>query len=193
LSPYVSFGLSMCLIVGLSLAATAYIAVMFNRRAKADLLAALTPLADVVEGEVDAEEAVVTGRYRGHLAEGRVGNAPNGPGRVFFTSVVDGAGGERWSVTGRKPKQPDAGIEFDVEGSLEPPIQHLQSSAKEMLGGFLTERGWLKVEYDPVPGYVRLTRPMATRRDIPSAAAFSGALDAMVELAARNRNVQTDG
>ena len=46
MNPYLSFGLAMCGVTAISLFFTAYLAVHFNRRAKADLQAALTPLGD---------------------------------------------------------------------------------------------------------------------------------------------------
>ncbi len=56
MNPYVSFSIAMCLVVLLSLGATAYLAVMFNRRGKVDLGEALAPLAELIEGEVDLED-----------------------------------------------------------------------------------------------------------------------------------------
>src|SRR5690242_17518785 len=96
----------MCVIVGLSLAGTAYLAVVFNRRAKRDLTAALAPLAEVVSGESHVEDAFVKGRYAGHIAEGRMANASEGVGRVFRTEIVDPAGGTAWRLTSTPPRQP---------------------------------------------------------------------------------------
>src|SRR6187200_1894183 len=109
----------MCAIVALALFSTAYMAVVFNRRAKADLLAALTPLRECIDGEIDLAEATVTGKYQGHIASGRVANASDGPGRVFLTSIIDGAGGVAWKFTGRRPKDPGAAIEMSFTGQEE--------------------------------------------------------------------------
>ena len=61
MNPYVSFALAMCAIVFLALFATSYMAVYFNRRAKADLLSALTPLALELNGQVEIDEATAAG------------------------------------------------------------------------------------------------------------------------------------
>ena len=72
MNPYVSATLAMCVIVILSLIATAYMAMYFNKRAKADLQQEMNPLADVIDGELNLEDAVVEGKFRGHIAEGRM-------------------------------------------------------------------------------------------------------------------------
>ena len=187
MNPYVSFGLAMCGIVVVALAVTAYMATVFNRRAKADLLAALTPLAVIVDGEVDLEEASARGRFRGHIAEGRATNSTTGPGRVFLTSVIDGAGGIPWSYTVSRPKPPGAPFETTATGFENESLGGLEHEVEEMATSLLPSPGWLKFAYDPASGYVQVTRPMATRRDIPTADAFRRHLDALVQLAAANR------
>lgn len=190
MNPYVSFSIAMCAIVFLALAATAYMAVYFNRKAKADLVSALTPLASVLASKVDVEEAAATGRFAGHIAEGRVANTPNGPGRVFFTSVVDNAGGTGWKWTARQPKQ----------GELETTFESARPDLEASITPLLTERvlptligpGWLQVDYDPEPARVRLTRPMSTRRAIPGAEQFVAQLEALVAIADANRAVQEE-
>jgi hypothetical protein len=133
MSPYVTFALAMCAIVFLALAGTAYMAVYFNRRAKADLQAALAPLADVIAGEIDLDEASVTGRYRGQIAQGLVATLPGGMGRVphltdrwrrWRTLAVDidtierarrgteGRGGEH-------PRRTDPGTRADANAAAE--------------------------------------------------------------------------
>jgi hypothetical protein len=183
----------MCVVVLLALVGTAYMAVFFNRRAKADLTVALEPLAQVVEGEANVEDAYVTGKYRGHLAEGRVAQLPGGMGRVFNSLVIDGAGGGKWMWTISRAKEPGETDTLDFEGTdgpegtlalrLRPGIEAI--AAENSLAG-----GWFKVEYDPAPGHVRLTRPMKTRRDIPDARTFQSYLTHLVELADANRAVQ---
>jgi hypothetical protein len=189
-NPYLSFSIAMCVIVLIALAGTAYMAVFFNRRAKSDLAAALQPLTEVVAGEADVEEALVKGRFSGHLAEGRVAQLPGGMGRVFQSSVIDGAGGSKWTWTVSRSKdgsQPDAfdfdGPAGDLKTRLLPSVQTL--AREPSLAG-----GWFRVEYDPAPGHIRLTRPMRVRRDLPNAEAFRVYLDSLVEIADLNRAVQ---
>jgi hypothetical protein len=190
LNPYLSFGIAMCGVVGLSLFFTAYLAVMFNRRAKADLLATLTPLSELIEGSVDLENATTTGRYRGHLTEGKAANSPDGPGKVFYASIIDGAGGAAWVYTIRKPKTAESPIEMKFEGAGDATAAAIEAMVDEAARPMLTMPGWLRVEYDPAPGHVRLSRPMVTRRDIPSVEQFQRQLDLLVEIAASNRKLQ---
>jgi hypothetical protein len=189
-NPYVSVSIAMCLIVAIALAATAYMAVYFNRRAKADLAAALQPLADVVDGAMDVDEALVKGRYSGHIAEGRVGQLAGGMGRVFHTSVIDGAGGGKWTWTVSRGKEPGEEDRFAYEG----PDGELRDRLFPLIQSVSSERTltplWLRVEYDPAPGHIRLTKPMRTRRDIPSPATFRTHLDHLVAIADANRDVQ---
>ncbi len=180
----------MCLVVAIAIFFTAYLAVMFNRRAKADMLATLTPLSELIEGAIDLEEAKTTGRYQGHIAEGRAANSPDGPGKVFYTSVIDGAGGTTWTYTIRKPKEPTAELEtkFDsVDGATGAQIHEFLDS---LIRPLMTVPGWLRVEYDPEPGHIRLSRQMVTRRDIPNPEAFQKQLDLVVSVAAKNRELQ---
>jgi hypothetical protein len=189
-NPYVSTALAMCLIVAIALAATAYMAVFFNRRAKADLAAALDPLREVVGGEVNLEDAVVSGRYSGHIAEGRVAQLAGGMGRVFHSLVIDGAGGEKWSWTVSRSKQlggPDD-VAFDGPAGTLP--DQLQPLVRRLAADRTLAGAWMRVQYDPGPGYVRLTRPMRTRRDLPGADAFRRYLDELVAIADANRGVQ---
>lgn len=193
MNPYLSVSIAMCVVVLLALVGTAYMAVFFNRRAKADLTVALEPLAQVIEGDANVEDAFVSGKYLGHLAEGRVAQLPGGMGRVFNSLVIDGAGGGKWTWTISRAKEPGETDTLDFDGPdglegtlakrLRPGIAIL--AAEESLSG-----GWFKVEYDPSPGHVRLTRPMKTRRDIPDASMFQSYLAHLVALADSNRAVQ---
>jgi hypothetical protein len=189
-NPYVSASLAMCVIVIIALAATAYMAVFFNRRAKADLAAALLPMREVVAGSANVEEASVDGRYAGHLAEGRVAQLAGGMGRVFYASIIDGAGGERWVWTVSRARQAGEADTFDYEG----PHDELQTKLLPAVASLARESSlvgsWLKVEYDPAPGYIRLTRPMRTRRDMPLETSFRSYLESLVSIAATNRAVQ---
>jgi len=87
-NPYLATAIAMCVIVLLSLAGTAYLAAVFNRRAKSDMQARLDPLAAAIDGVVDVEEARVEGRFHGQIAIGRVANAPGGFGRLFHVELV---------------------------------------------------------------------------------------------------------
>jgi hypothetical protein len=189
-NPYVSFGLAMCLVLGLSLFLTAYLAVMFNRRAKADMLRTLTPLADLLGGEVELEEARASGRFAGHIADGRAANSLDGPGKVFLISIIDGAGGSKWSYTARRPKDATATVEAKFEGPDGDVGDELNARVAATVAPLMTNPGWVRVEYDPVPGHVQLTRPMVTRRDIPDADAFERQLELLVEIAESNRALQ---
>jgi hypothetical protein len=183
----------MCAIVLLSLIGTAYLAVVFNRRAKADLSRALEPLASVISGTADVEEAVVHGRFAGQIAEGRMATSFMGPGRVFHTSIIDGAGGDKWVWTvsrGKLAKDPPH-AEFEsghpnLEAALSP---LLQSTMLDLTSG----APWSVVEYDPAPGHIMLTRPMQSRKDIPSTLAFDRQLQALIEIAQVNRSLQQPG
>ena len=62
MNPYLSFSIAMCAVVIIALAGTAYLAAYFNRRSKNDMQAALEPLAQVIDGEIDVEEGLVKGR-----------------------------------------------------------------------------------------------------------------------------------
>jgi hypothetical protein len=192
LNPYVSFALAMCAIVFLALFATGYMATYFNRKAKGDLLTALTPLALELGGEVDLDEATAAGTYRGHLSSGKVTNVGRGPDRVFETRLIDGAGGSKWKWTASWPKAAlDASaIETSLESdnpALEPRIA---PATQELTLGLLKGPGWLQFEYDPGPGHVMLTTPMRTRRDIPSQPVFHNWLEGLYKIADINRSAQ---
>ncbi|MEZ4665337.1 MAG: hypothetical protein R2835_01520 [Thermomicrobiales bacterium] len=106
MNPYLSFSIAMCVVVILALAGTAYLAAYFNRRSKSDMEAALTPLAKVVDGEMEVEDGKVSGRYQGQLAEGKVATMPGGMSRIFVTTIVESAGGEPWEWTLTRSKEP---------------------------------------------------------------------------------------
>jgi hypothetical protein len=190
LNPYVSATLAMCVIVLLSLIATAYMAMYFNKRAKADLQLAMSPLAEVVEGELDLEDAVVKGRFSGHIAEGRMATSIIGAGRVFHTSIIDGAGGSKWAYYSVAEKsgrgEPTRTLESD-DAALENP---LSEALKPLIATHEHGTPWVRLEYDPAPGHIRLTRPMRTRHDIPNAETFRSQLETVVCAAQVNRSLQ---
>jgi hypothetical protein len=188
---YVQFALAMCAITIIAFAGTAYLAVTFNRRGKTDLAAALAPLADLVDGEADVEEAEVRGRYSGHLVFGRMANASEGPGRVFRADLIDPAGGVAWRLTS-DPQKRSSGTpreRLETEDSrlmarLDPDWATLAAGAVEPR----TDR--YRIEYDPEAGRLRFIRPMRTRRDIPSPEEFKAQLELLVTLGPINRAAQ---
>lgn len=191
MNPYLAAGLVMCLIAGVALGATAWLAVMFNRRAKNDLTEALIPLASLIGGEVDLEDAAVKGRYRGHIVEGRMANASEGPGRVFRTELVDPAGGTAWQLTMTPPKggEGEPVPQFEsADAELSKKLVFPWQEALAPIADLRRER--LRVDYDPAPGRLRLIRSMRTRRSIPPLDSFQHQLDFLVALGPANRHAQ---
>jgi len=190
-NPYLSAGLAMCAVLFVALAGTAYLAVFFNKRAKADMKTALDPLAAVIDGHVDIEEAEIVGTYDGTIARARVTGTEGGAGRVFQIEVIDAAGGERWryrSIAHRDDPQPTS--EFDSDN------QALKSELADRFELDLLStvadptKHWLWIEYTPESGVIRLTLPMQTRRDIPDADAFTRQLAYVRATGDRNRALQ---
>jgi hypothetical protein len=168
-------------------------AVLFNKRAKADLQKAMSPLADVVGGHLDLEEAVVKGRFEGHIAEGRMATSMIGGGRLFHTLIIDGAGGSKWLYYAVRPKASDGQIALTFEAD-DPSLESmLADSVKPLIERELSGAPWARIEYDPVPGHVRLTRPMRTRHDLPDADTYRRQLESVVSVADLNRAVQHSG
>jgi hypothetical protein len=188
-NPYLATAIAMCAIVLISLAGTAYLAAMFNRRAKADMQARLDPLAAAIAGTADVEEAQVEGRYNGQIAMGRVSNAPGGFGRLFHVELVDSAGGEPWEWSSLRQKKPPALIRtFEGDPALEqrlgidfPGVAKVVPNDEQERFGFL---------YDPDAGMMRLTREMRTRLDIPDAETFLRQLAVLQTLGEANRHAQ---
>lgn len=193
MNPYLATGLVMCGILFLAIVGTAYLAVFFNRRAKADMEAALAPLAAAIDGSVDVEEAAIEGRYGGTIAQARVTGAEGGAGRVFQVDLIDAAGGVRWryrSVAHRD--SPDPTSEFD---SARPDLRMAldsEFSIDKLRTIANPSKHWFWIEYDPEGGWVRLTSPMQTRRDIPDRDAFMKRLAYLRGLGDANRAVQRD-
>lgn len=190
MNPYLAFGLAMCAITILALAGTSYLAMYFNRRAKNDLEAALIPLADVVNGTYDLDEATLEGRYEGHLAQAVVELRPGGMGRVFHVRVFDGAGGVYWLWTLTRSKDPGESPTGGFQGAedfIDDGLRDVLKPLEQMPG---LDETWFRVEYDPEAGHVQLMRPMQSRRDIPDAEMFTQFLIALKTIADRNRLVQ---
>ena len=182
----------MCAVLFIALALTAYMAVYFNRRSKADLEAALRPLADIVDdGTLDLDAATVQGRYNRRLVIARVTTAEGGPVRVFRMDVVDPAGGEKWLLVSLPPKkgQTERTEEFEASDPTLRARLELPASA-DLAQAVEAGKDWFQLEYDPDGGYVRLTKPMDTRKDIPGVERFRSSLELLEAIGARNRTVQ---
>lgn len=189
MNPYLQFGIAMCVLVGLSLAGTAWLAAHFNRKAKADLRERLAPLAAAVGGEADVDAATVSGRWDGALAFGRVANAPGGFGRLFHAELVDAAGGSRWEWSNLPDKKrPEPRRTFEGEAALEQRLGLDWDALAAVVPDAKRQRwGWI---YDPDAGMVRLSREMRTRLDIPSAEQFAAQLQTLAVIGAANRRAQ---
>jgi hypothetical protein len=189
-NPYLATGIAMCAIVFLSLVLTAYVATRMNRRAKIDLAERLQPLADLLQGELLSEEVTVTGRWKGQIAEGRMANALDGPGRVFFTRIIDSSGGTNWSWTASAPRkaEEEREIKFECAGD-EQICQEVEAMIDTHVSPLTALAGWTRVEYDTEAGHIRLTKPMLTRSDIPSVANFEIELDALYAIGESNRAI----
>lgn len=190
MNPYLATAIAMCVIVLLSLAGTAYLAAVFNRRAKSDMQARLDPLAAAIDGVVDVEEARVEGRFRDQIAIGRVANAPGGFGRLFHVELVDAAGGEGWEWSSLPQKKPPPELIRTFEG---------RAGLQERLGVDFEELATVVPDdrkqrfgflYDPAAGMIRLSREMRTRLDIPGAELFTRQLEALHLLGEANRRAQ---
>ena len=186
MNPYVAVSLAMCGIIFIALVATAYMAVYFTRRARADLEMSLAPLAELLDGTADVENAEVTGRYRRKLTFGRMAHAEGGPVRVFQVEMIDAAGGEGWLFV----QYPGRGTtELRPEGS--PVASGIEALAEPDLAQRLAIRSdWYQLNYSPEGGYVRLSYPMATRKDIPSVDVFERQLQELDRISDRNREIQ---
>ncbi len=185
-NPYVAASLAMCLVVLIALAGTAYLAVYFNRRGKADLLAALEPLAETIDGTVNLDEAEVSGKRGRWLVFGRMANASEGPGRVFQVDVVDAVGGGDWQYTSNPPrKEQSRAVTFEGPDAVRAVVEPIIDGGIDGIIDPGYER--FRVGYSAEKGTVELTRAMRTRRDIPPAETFSREVDMLIEIAEANR------
>jgi hypothetical protein len=191
LNVYVQFALAMCVITLIALVATGYLAASFNRRAKADLGAALAPLADLVGGELDVEDAEVSGTYAGHLVYGRMANASEGPGRVFQTDLIDAAGGSSWRLTSDPAKRPEDPPRERFETDDSAVAATMTPRWSDLAAGAVNPSSdRYRVEYNAAAGRLRFSRPMRTRRDIPERDAFEAQLRLLVAVGPLNRRAQ---
>ncbi len=192
MNPYLATAIAMCAIILLSLAGTAYLAAVMNRRAKSDLRERLEPLAAAIDGTPDVDEARVEGRYLGQIAIGRVANSPGGFGRLFHVELVDSAGGEPWEWSSLPDKrQPDPVRTFEGDPALGERLDIDFNEAAAVVADHLAQRfGFL---YDPEAGMIRLTREMRSRLDIPDAETFLMQLEMLRTMGAANRRAQHSG
>jgi len=181
----------MCGVLLVALIGTAYLAVYFNRRAKADLERLLTPLAQVIDGDINLDDAEIKGTFEGNLVMARMANAAAGTVRLFQIDMIDAAGGASWNYVYSRPRKEETAprVEFeskqmDIRTHLTP----LAESRLEPLNPNATD--WMQLEYNPDAGHVRFARPMRTRNEIPDAATFQRYLRYLVELANENRALQ---
>ena len=190
-NPYVATGLAMCSIMLVALVGTAYLAVYFNRRAKADLERLMTPLAAVIGGTVDLEDAEVSGSYGGNLVMARMANAAAGTVRLFQIDMIDAAGGTGWNYVYARPRKQETAPRIEFESKLMDIRTNLAHLGEDRLAPLQPNAAdWLQVEYNPDVGHVRLARPMKSRNDIPTAEAFERDLRYLVELGNENRALQ---
>lgn len=181
----------MCMIVLIALVGTAYLAVYFTRRAKADLERLLVPLAELIDGEADIDEAQIKGTWQRNLVMARMANAAAGTVRLFQVDMIDAAGGTGWNFVYSRPHKgnPESEIEFiSDQPELQKQLANLDLAALAPLN--IDERDWLQLEYDPEAGHVRLARPMKGRNDLPSPERFRADLDYLVALCEQNRAIQ---
>lgn len=193
MNPYVATGLAMCLVIFIALAGTAYLAVYFTRRAKADLERLLVPLAESISGEVDVEEAEVQGKWSGTIAQGRMASAAAGTVRLWQSDIIDAAAGAGWNYVYSRPnpkkKNPDAEIDIVTESASV--RAWLETWTVDDLAPIRPEAtDWVQVEYSPEAGFIRIARPMHGRNDIPSPESFAADLGFAERIGDRNRALQ---
>lgn len=191
MNPYLLTGLAMCAIVIIALIGTSYLAVYFTRRAKADLERLMAPLAELLNGETDIEEAEVKGTWRGNMAIARMANAAAGTVRVFQIDMIDAAGGDGWTYVYSRPRKdhPEPEIDFrSTNQEIRAAPASLDVPRLEPLEP--DEREWLQLEYNPEAGHVRLARPMRGRNEIPSPQRFEVDLNYLTQLCDENRTLQ---
>lgn len=190
-NPYVLTGLVMCVVIIIALIGTSYLAVYFTRRAKADLERLMAPLAELLNGESDIDEAEVRGKWRGNIVIARMANAAAGTVRIFQTDMIDAAGGDGWNFVYSRPRKDHPQPEIDFQSGdpgIRTALPSLDVSRLEPLEP--NEREWLQLEYSPEAGYVRLARPMHGRNEIPSPERFKMDLNYLVQLCDENRALQ---
>lgn len=193
MNPYVATGLAMCLVILIALVGTAYLAVYFTRRAKADVERMLTPLAELVNGKADVDEASVTGRWKDAMVIGRMANAAAGTVTLWQSDLIDAAGGEAWNFVYSRPnpKKKDPAEEIEIVTESEALRFWLEGWTVSDIDEIRPqETDWVQVEYSPEGGYVRVARPIKGRNQIPSSQEFSKDLDLALRVGQENRTRQ---
>lgn len=181
----------MCLVIGVSLIGTAYLAMYFTRRAKADLEGLLAPLADFLDGETNVEDATVSGRWCGTFVTGRMAGAAGGTVRVWQVDLIDSAGGEDWNFVYSRPKRNQVEPVIDVvteDPAIAEHLRRVDRTTIEVLRPDATD--WVQVEYSAEGGYVRVARPMHGRNDIPGVERFEQDLRFLQAIGDENRAMQ---
>ena len=186
-------GLAMCLVIGVALVGTAYLAMYFTRRAKADLEVLLAPLAEYLDGELDVEDASVSGKWNGTIAMARMAGAAGGTVLVWQVDLIDSAGGDAWNYVYSRPKpkrnQTEPVIDIVSENaSIAERLRKVERSTLDVLQPDATD--WVQVEYNPEGGYVRVARPMHGRNDIPGIERFEQDLHFLRDIGDENRAMQ---
>jgi len=184
----------MCVVLFIALAMTAYMAVFFNRRSRADLDAALAPLAGLLDdSELDLNDATVKGRFNRRLVIAKVTNAEGGPVRVFRIDLVDPAGGAKWLLVSLPPKKGQGERTEELQSADTNMRAALELPPKAELARLVDARKeWFQLEYDPDGGHVRLTKPMDTRKDIPGVELFESTIVLLDTIARHNRLAQEE-
>jgi hypothetical protein len=190
-NPYVMAGLAMCLVLGVALVGTAYLAVFFTRRAKADLEKLLAPLAEYLDGEFDVDEATVTGKWGGTIAMARMAGAAGGTVRVWQVDLIDSAGGDAWNYVFSRPKKGQEEPVIDIVTDNAVIAKHLSAFDRETIADLQPDAtDWVQVEYSPEGGYVRVARPMHGRNDIPAPERLEADLRFLQRIGDENRALQ---
>ena len=193
MNPYVATGLAMCLVILIALVGTAYLAVYFTRRAKADVLRLLTPLAELTDGEADVDEAEVKGKWKDTIVLGRMANAAAGTVTLWQSDLIDSAGGETWNFVYSRPnpKKKDPAEEIEIVTESAEIRSWLETWTAEDIAPIQPlETDWVQVEYSPEAGSIRVARPIKGRNQIPTADAFASDLDFAYAIGAENRQRQ---
>lgn len=192
MNPYVATGLAMCLVIVVALVGTAYLAVYFTRRAKADVERLITPLAEMINGEANVDEAEVTGRWKDTMVLGRMANAAAGTVTMWQSDVIDSAGGEAWNFVYSRPNvKKDRPEEIEIVTESAELKRWLETWTVEDIESIQpAETDWVQVEYSPEGGYVRVARPIQGRNGIPAPEAFASDLNFAHAIGGLNRELQ---
>lgn len=183
----------MCLVILVALIGTAYLAVYFTRRAKADVERMLTPLAELTNGEANVDEADINGKWKDTIAQGRMANAAAGTVTLWQSDIIDSAGGEGWNFVYSRPnpKKKDPAEEIEIVTDSPELRTWLETWTAEDISPIQPQAtDWVQVEYSPEGGYVRVARPIKGRNEIPSADQFQNDLDFAHAIGAENRKRQ---